>query len=111
MIRVAGGGSRSDAICQITADIFGIPVSRIQTNECSSLGAAISGFLAAKEFNTPEEAVEAMVHQTDVFEPNVENHKKYDYLFKNVYMRMYPSLKNANKELKSYDKLVDNGKL
>lgn len=111
MIRIAGGGSRSDAICQITADIFGIPVSRIQTNECSSLGAAISGFLAAKEFNSPEEAVEAMVRQSDVFEPNEENHKKYDYLFKKVYLKMYPNLKNCNKDLKYYDKLIENGKL
>ena len=30
-IRISGGGSQSDDICQITADIFGLPVSRVQT--------------------------------------------------------------------------------
>lgn len=111
MIRIAGGGSRSDAICQITADIFGIPVTRIQTNECSSLGCAISGFLAAKEFDSPEEAVKAMVHQTNIFTPNEKNHKKYDYLFNKVYMKMYPNLKASYKDLKDYDKLRENNKL
>lgn len=32
-IRVGGGGSQSDQICQITADMFGIPVVRTQTHE------------------------------------------------------------------------------
>ena len=110
-IRISGGGSRSDAICQITADIFGLPVSKIQTNECSSLGAAISGFIAAKEFSSAEEAVEAMVHQTIEFRPNEENHKRYDYLFKKVYMKMYPSLKESYKDLSNFEKLVEKGKI
>ena len=49
-IRVSGGGSQSDAICQITADIFGIPVERIQTYETASLGTAIAVFLASGVF-------------------------------------------------------------
>lgn len=110
-IRISGGGSNSEAICQITADIFGLPVSKIQTNECSSLGAAISGFLAAKEFATPQEAVESMVHESKVFIPNMENHKRYDYLFKKVYMRMYPGLKTCYKDLSAYNKLVEKGKI
>ena len=110
-IRIAGGGSRSDAVCQITADIFGLPVSKIQTDECSSLGAAISGFLAMKEFASPEEAVKAMVHQSREFLPNEENHKKYDFLFKKVYMQMFPNLKNSYKDLKDYEKLIEKGLL
>ena len=102
-IRISGGGSQSDAICQITADIFGRPVSRIQTFECSSLGCAIAGFIAAGEFSSAEEACNAMVHQSDVFKPNPENVKKYNYLFENVYMPMYPSLKNIYAKVKKYN--------
>ena len=105
-IRISGGGSQSDAICQITADIFGLPVSRIQTHESSSLGVAMAGFIAAKEFKNVDEAVKAMVHQTKEFLPNPENHKKYDYLFKNVYMKMYPNLKDIYKDVAEYNKLV-----
>ena len=30
-------------------------------------------------------------------------HKKYDYLFKNVYMKMYPSLKDIYKKVRSFN--------
>lgn len=103
-IRISGGGSQSDAICQITADIFGLPVSRVQTFETSSLGAAIAGFVAAKEFENVDEAVKAMVHPKEEFVPNAENHKKYDYLFENVYMKIYPQLKNIYKNIKEFEK-------
>jgi len=103
-IRIAGGGSKSDAICQITADIFGLPVSRIQTAESSSLGAAMAGFIAAKEFSSVDEAIKAMVHQSIEFKPNPENHKKYNYLFKNVYMPMYPHLHKVYVNIKEFDK-------
>lgn len=102
-IRISGGGSQSDAICQITADIFGRPVSKIQTYECSSLGCAIAGFLAAKEFSSVEEAVKEMVHQSVEFKPNPDNVKRYEYLFKNVYMPMYPSLKKIYTKVKKYN--------
>lgn len=107
-IRISGGGSQSDAICQITADIFGIPVSRVQTFETSSLGVAIAGFLAAKEFDNVDEAIKAMVHQSDVFIPNMDNHKKYDYLFRKVYLKMYPNLKHVYQDIKEYDKIYLN---
>ena len=102
-IRISGGGSQSDLICQITADIFGLPVSRIQTFECSSLGCALAGFIAAGEFKSVEEAAKAMVHQSDEFIPNPDNVKRYKYLFENVYMPMYPSLKNIYFNVKKYN--------
>ena len=40
-MRVAGGGSQSDAAMQITADIFGLPTTRPHLYEASGLGAAI----------------------------------------------------------------------
>ena len=43
---VAGGGARSDVVCQITADVFGLPVKRIQTHEACSIGASMVAFLA-----------------------------------------------------------------
>ncbi|MFM7174888.1 MAG: FGGY-family carbohydrate kinase, partial [Caldilinea sp.] len=40
-LRVAGGGSQSDAAMQLTADIFGLPAIRPHLYETSGLGAAI----------------------------------------------------------------------
>lgn len=103
-IMISGGGSQSDAICQITSDVFGLPVSRVQTFETTSLGAAIATFVALKEYPTIEAGMEAMSRVTATFYPNETNHKKYNYLYKNVYVKMFPQLKNIYKDLKKYDK-------
>jgi len=103
-IRISGGGSQSDAICQITADIFGLPVSRVQTYETTTLGAAIAVFVANKDFVNVEEATEAMVHKSTTFEPNTLTHQQYDYLYKNVYLSMYPQLKEIYSDLNKYGK-------
>lgn len=92
-IRVAGGGAKSKEICQIAADIFNLPVTKIQTTETSSLGAAMAGFLAIKEYDSVEEAVENMVTPTETFYPNPDNVKVYDMLFNNVYKKLYKQLK------------------
>ena len=98
-IRVSGGGSKSDAICQITADIFNLPVSRVQTNETSSLGTAIAAFLASKDFNNPEEAVASMVRVTKTFTPNQAAAQRYAYLYKKVYAKIYPKLIGLYRDL------------
>ncbi len=103
-IRISGGGSQSDTICQITADIFGLPVSRVQTYETSSLGAAIAVFLAAKEFDTVENAISEMSHVTKTFLPDEDAHTKYNYLYKKVYLKMYPDLKGVYKDITKYRK-------
>lgn len=103
-LRVSGGGSRSNSVCQITADIFGVPVARVQTYETSSLGAAISGFLAIKEYNSPQEAIDNMVKIKERFYPSPTAHKKYDYLFKHVYLNMYPRLSVVNRQIRRFER-------
>lgn len=101
-IRVSGGGSQSDAICQTTADIFGIPVCRVQTYETACLGVAITAFKAIGRFSTYEKAIEAMVKPQKAFIPNPEAHAQYDYLYKNVYKKMYPKLRGLYKKLRYF---------
>jgi len=98
-IRVSGGGSQSDAICQITSDIFNLPVSRVQTNETSSLGTAIAAFLASKAFANPVEAVASMVRVTKTFTPNPVAAERYRYLYKKVYSKIYPKLIHLYRDL------------
>ena len=107
---MAGGGSKSDEICQITADMFGLPVKRIQTHEACGLGASIAGFVAMKEFKNYEEAMEAMVHVKDVFEPNVEAHKQYEAIYRQIYRKIYSHLLPLYKKIKILSKHDDNFK-
>lgn len=102
-LRISGGGSQSDLICQITADIFNRPVSRVQTYECSTMGCAIATFIAHGEFKDKKEAIDSMIQVSKTFMPNPENVKKYDYLFNNAYMKIYPQMKEIYKNIKEFD--------
>lgn len=110
-VRVSGGGSQSDQICQITADIFGRPVSRVQTSETSSLGAAISGFMAIGVYSSTKEAVAHMVSVKDTFHPNPEIHEKYNYLYQNAYRLMYPRLKGIYSNIKEFGRKEEKERL
>ncbi len=98
-ILVSGGGSQSDMICQITADMFGLPVYKGQTYEASGLGAAIIGYVSTGAFASYEEAVEAMVHCDTVYHPDPDNARKYAGLFTQVYQRIYKSLQPVYKRM------------
>lgn len=98
-LRISGGGSLSNEICQITADIFGLEISRAQTIESTSLGAAIATFTAVKEFKDVHEAVKSMSKVSDTFKPNKTNHRLYDRIYHDVYLKMYPRLKPLNIEI------------
>ncbi len=103
-ITVSGGGASSDEICQITADIFNLPIVKVQTVETTSLGCAISLFVALKEYETAQDAVDNMVSKTKTFVPSKEASKHYEYLFSKVYCKLYPRLKSVYKALKNYGK-------
>ncbi len=100
-VSVSGGGSQSDTICQITADMFGRPVYRVQTFETSGLGAAMIAFVAKGEFASYEECNKAMVHFKDEFLPNLDNYRIYKNLYDKVYTSIYPQLQPLY--LKLYD--------
>lgn len=98
-LRISGGGSKSDEICQIMANVLHRRVERIQTNEASSLGAAIVGFMSLGEFKDEKEAVDEMVALTKTFLPREEEAAVYDKLYRDVYLKLYPNLKKQYKYL------------
>lgn len=99
-LTVSGGASQSSEICQITADVFNLPLLRGTTYETSGLGAAIITAYGLGIFKSIEEASQNMVHFQETFEPNPENAKIYDELFKEVYQKMYKKLEPLNKKIR-----------
>jgi len=91
-LRVGGGGAQSREICQMTADMFGIPVYRTSTHETSALGSAVATFIGLGVYKDFDEACQNMVHEKDVFQPNLEKTAIYNKLFE-VYKKIYPALK------------------
>lgn len=104
-LRISGGGGSSDIIAQITADIFNLPVSRVQTTETTSLGAAMAVLTALGEYSSIEEATEKMIHVTKTFIPNKKNAATYETLFREVYVTMYPRLKPVYKTIKELHRI------
>ena len=89
---IAGGGSQSDAICQITASMFGLPAYRIQTYEATGLGSSIVAFVAKGVYADVYEAVEKMVRVKDEFVPNQKEHEMYQFLFDEVFSKIFGKL-------------------
>ncbi len=89
---VAGGGAQSDEICQITANMFGLPVHRIQTFEASGLGSSMVGFVAKGVFPDYRAAADAMVHIRDTFMPDAAEHALYEGLFREIFQKIFPRL-------------------
>ncbi|MEG1710349.1 MAG: FGGY-family carbohydrate kinase [Clostridia bacterium] len=92
-LTIGGGGSQSDTICQITADMFGLPIRRIQTYETCALGCALASYVAIGRFKTYEEAIENMVHYQQPFMPIAIKHNQYEHLYEKVYKNVYPKLR------------------
>jgi sugar (pentulose or hexulose) kinase len=99
-IAVCGGGSQSDTICQITADMLNRKIYKGQTYEISGLGASIIGYVALGVYSSYEDAINHMFKRTKEFTPNASNAKIYSQLYRKVYMKIYPSLKNLYKDIK-----------
>ncbi|QSX04854.1 FGGY-family carbohydrate kinase [Sedimentibacter sp. zth1] len=89
---VAGGGSQSDEICQITANMFGLPVRRIQTYEASGLGSSMVAFVSKGVFKDIDEAIKEMVHIKDEFIPDMDEHAIYKKLFSEIFDKIFNKL-------------------
>lgn len=98
-VYVSGGGAQSDAICQITADMFNRKVYRGETYEASGLGGAICCFVGAGVYSSHKEATEKMVRYDEIFEPNQKNAEMYREMFNRIYKKIYPNLKKIYKEI------------
>ena len=100
-VRATGGGSKSDSIMQITADVFGLPVHRPHTNETAVLGAAIDAAVGLKLFPGFDAAVGAMTRVREVFVPIKKNEDIYRELYRKVYLKMYRQLLPMFREIQS----------
>ena len=67
---VSGGGSRSDLMMQILADVFDRPTRRTAMPDAAGLGAAISAAVGAGVHPDFDTAVKRMVGVGHTFEPN-----------------------------------------
>ena len=86
-------------VCQIAADVFGLPVVRSQTHEACSIGSSMVAFVAKGVFADFDAAAKAMVHVKDTFQPNERNHEAYNDIYEQAYRKIYPRLRPIYQKL------------
>jgi len=69
-VLVSGGGSRSDLMMQIVADVFDRPARRTTVNDAAGLGAAICAAVGRGIYPDWDQATAAMVMVGDEFAPD-----------------------------------------
>lgn len=99
--RIAGGGSQSDGVMQIMADVLNVPCERPSTFEASGLGAAIIGASTLGFYPSIEAASNAMTGTTQRFEPNPEHAALYDRIYREVVSLQYGRLKPLYQKLQA----------
>jgi len=97
---VSGGAAQSDEICQISADIFNIPMHRGKTFETAGLGAAVVTAAGIGSYPSIEDAIGKMVSYEKTFSPNRDHVDLYKTIFERVYRKMYRSLYPLYKEIR-----------
>jgi len=100
VLRVSGGGSQSDAVVQIMANVFGLPAERPHTYETSGLGAAICIAVGLGLQPSHDVAVSRMVRVGKRFLPERPAQRTYNALYKRVYQPLYAQLQPLYKEIR-----------
>ena len=80
-IRVVGGGARNRLWNQLRADVTGLPVTTIDCEEATVLGAAIFAFVGAGVFEGPSEGQAAVRLRETVIEPRPDA-DQYEALYR-----------------------------
>jgi sugar (pentulose or hexulose) kinase len=76
-VLVSGGGSRSDLMMQIVADVFDRPARRTTVNDAAGLGAAICAAVGHGIYPGWDQATAAMVSVGDGFTPDARAARAY----------------------------------
>jgi len=91
-IRATGGGATSDLWLRLQADVYGLPVHRLEIEEGAAYGAALLGHVAAGTFANVDEATSVVRTRPEVTEPDPRTTETYDALHA-VYRSVYAALR------------------
>lgn len=96
--KICGGGAKSPLWKKIFANVLGIPVDLIKTEEGPGYGGAILAAVACGEYASVKEAAEKLVEVVDTIEPDAELTAKYEERYQK-FRKVYPAVKTLFKEL------------
>jgi xylulokinase len=100
--RAVGGGSKSDAWIQLSADLLGQPIARPVITEAGALGSAILAGVGSGVFPDYASGVQAMVRLERTFDPDLARQARYRARFEE-YRGLYARLKGSLKDFHTGD--------
>ena len=92
--KICGGGAKSPLWKKIVANVLGIKVDTIESEEGPALGGAMLAAVACGEYASVEEAAEKIVKVTGTIEPEAELTAKYEERYQ-TFKQIYPALKEV----------------
>jgi xylulokinase len=92
-LRAVGGGTRNTWWQALKADVLGIPIQTLAVSDVTAQGAALLAGLGVGIYASAEQAAARALRLSDRYEPDRENHARYDQAYHAVFQKLYPLLK------------------
>ena len=91
--KLCGGGAKSRIWRKIVANVLGIKVDILKTEEGPGLGAAMLAAVACGEYASVKEAADKIVEVVETIEPEREIVEKYNKQY-SKFVQIYPTVKD-----------------
>jgi len=93
-VLLTGGGATSRFIRKMQADVYGLPVARVNREEGPAYGAALLGAVGVGAFPDVAAACRATLRRLPAEAPDLETHEKYSAPYHRFRM-LYPALRSV----------------
>jgi|GEM_PF-67289 len=90
---ICGGGAKSPLWRKIFANVLGIPLDMVKTEQGPGYGAAMLAMVGCGKFQTVQEAADALVETASTTEPDAALTAKYEARYQS-FKKLYPALKS-----------------
>lgn len=95
---ICGGGAKSPLWCTIMANVLGIPLDILVTEQGPGYGGALLAMVCCGKYATVQGATNALVHVSRTIEPDAELTALYEERYQK-FKQIYPTCKPLFKEL------------
>ena len=92
---VTGGGAKSPFIRHLQADVYGLPVIRVNREEGPAYGAALLAAVGVGAFPDVPSATKATLRRKPAQQPRGETHAEYEAPYRR-YRKLYGGIKAAS---------------
>ena len=90
---ICGGGAKSPLWHRIFANVLGIPLDMVKTEQGPGYGAAMLAMVGCGRFASVQEAADALVEVASTTEPDPVLTAKYEARYQS-FKKLYPALKD-----------------